>query len=56
MEGSTPVVEWNTTNGNLNALGYQYVPKGASSLTQPVNWQPVSPAHRFFKVFIEPIR
>ena len=56
MEGSTPVVEWNTTNGNLNALGYQYVPKGASSLTQPVNWQPVSPAHRFFKVFIEPIQ
>ena len=56
MEGSTPVVEWNTTNGNLNALGYQYVSKGASSLTQPVNWQPVSPAHRFFKVFIEPIQ
>ena len=56
MEGSTPVVEWNTTNGNLNALGYRYVPKGASSLTQPVNWQPVSPAHRFFKVFIEPIQ
>ncbi|MBQ6340486.1 MAG: C10 family peptidase [Kiritimatiellae bacterium] len=56
MEGSTPVVEWNTTNGNLNALGYQYVPKGASSLTQPVNWQPTSQGHRFFKVFIEPIR
>ena len=56
MEGSTPVVEWNTTNGNLNALGYQYVPKGASSLTQPVIWQPTSQGHRFFKVFIEPIR
>ena len=51
-----PVVEWNTTNGNLNALGYRYVPKGASSLTQPVNWQPTSSAHRFFKVFIEPIQ
>ena len=56
MEGSMPVVEWNTTNGNLNALGYRYVPKGASSLTQPVNWQPTSSAHRFFKVFIEPIQ
>ena len=56
MEGSTPVVEWNTTNSNLSTLGYQYVPKGASSLTQPVNWQPTSSAHRFFKVFIEPIQ
>ena len=54
MEGSTPVVEWNVTNSTLNALGYQYVPKGATNLTPPINWQPMNSTHRFFKVFIEP--
>jgi len=56
MEGSTPVVEWNTTNSNLNALGYRYVPKGATNLTQPINWQPMNSTHRFFKVVIEPVQ
>lgn len=56
MEGSTPVVEWNTTNSNLNALGYRYVPKGTTNLTNPINWQPMNSAHRFFKVFIEPVQ
>ena len=56
MEGSTPVVEWNTTNSNLNALGYRYVPKGKSSLTAAGDWQPAATGHRFFKVFIEPVQ
>jgi len=56
MEGSTPVFEWNTTNSNLNALGYRYVPKGATNLTQPINWQPMNSTHRFFKVVIEPVQ
>ena len=56
MEGSTPVVEWNTTNSNLNALGYRYVPKGTTNLTNSINWQPVNSTHRFFKVFIEPVQ
>ena len=56
MEGSTPVVEWNTTNSNLNALGYRYVPKGTTNLTNPINWQPMNSTHRFFKVFIEPVQ
>ena len=56
MEGSSPVVEWNTTNSNLNALGYRYVPKGATNLTNPINWQPMNSTHRFFKVFIEPVQ
>ena len=56
MEGSTPIVEWNTTNSNLNALGYRYVPKGATNLTNPINWQPMNSTHRFFKVVIEPVQ
>ena len=56
MEGSTPVVEWNVTNGNLNALGYRYAPKGKVNLTDSGDWQPTLPAHRFFKIFIEPIQ
>ena len=56
MDGLTPVIEWNTTNGNISALGYRYVPKGTTSLTSPINWQSFSPTHRFFKVFIEPIQ
>ena len=56
MEGATPVVEWNVTNSNVNALGYRYVPKGKSSLTDVGDWQPAATGHRFFKVFIEPVR
>lgn len=55
MEGMTPVVEWNVTNSNVNALGYRYVPKGKSSLTDAGDWQPAATGHRFFKVFIEPV-
>lgn len=56
MEGTAPVVEWNVTNSNVNALGYRYVPKGKSSLTDVGDWQPAATGHRFFKVFIEPVR
>lgn len=56
MEGATPVVEWNVTNSNVNALGYRYVPKGKSSLTGVGDWQPAATGHRFFKVFIEPVQ
>ena len=56
MEGTAPVVEWNVTNSNVNALGYRYVPKGKSSLTAAGDWQPAATGHRFFKVFIEPVQ
>ena len=56
MDGMTPVIEWNTTNDNMNALGYQYVPKGKTNLTDAVNWSPQTDGHRFFKLFIEPIQ
>ncbi len=56
MEGMTPVIEWNTTNDNMSALGYQYVPKGKTNLTDAVNWSPTTDGHRFFKLFIEPIQ
>ena len=56
MDGMTPVIEWNTTNDNMSALGYQYVPKGKTNLTDAVNWMPTTGGHRFFKLFIEPIQ
>ena len=56
MDGTTPVVEWNTTNASLQALGYRYVPKGKTNLTDSVEFQPVTSGHRFFKVVIEPIQ
>ena len=54
MEGSTPVLEWNVTNSNVQALGYRYVPKGKVNLTDSGAWQPSAANHRFFKLFIEP--
>jgi hypothetical protein len=56
MEGATPILEWNVTNNNVQALGYQYVPKGKVNLTDPGAWQPSAANHRFFKLFIEPIQ
>ena len=56
MEGTTPILEWNVTNSNVQALGYRYVPKGKSNLTDSSNWQPAAANHRFFKLFIEPIQ
>ena len=55
MEGTTPILEWNVTNSNVQALGYRYVPKGKASLTDSGAWQPSAANHRFFKLFIEPI-
>ena len=54
MEGTTPILEWNVTNSNVQALGYRYVPKGKVNLTDSGAWQPSAPNHRFFKLFIEP--
>ena len=54
MEGTTPVLEWNVTNSNVQALGYRYVPKGKVNLTDSGAWQPSAANHRFFKLFIEP--
>ena len=56
MEGMTPVIEWNTTNDNISSLGYRYVPKGKTNLTDSVQWSPTTDGHRFFKLFVEPIR
>ena len=54
MEGTTPILEWNVTNSNVQALGYRYVPKGKVNLTDSGAWQPSAANHRFFKLFIEP--
>ena len=54
MEGTTPILEWNVTNSNVQALGYRYVPKGKVNLTDSGAWQPSAVNHRFFKLFIEP--
>ena len=56
MEGTTPILEWNVTNNNVQALGYRYVPKGKANLTDSGAWQPSAANHRFFKLFIEPIQ
>ena len=57
MEGMTPVIEWNTTNDSMSALGYRYVPKGKTNLADNVDFKaPVTGGHRFFKVYIEPIQ
>ena len=56
MEGTTPILEWNVTNNNVQALGYRYVPKGKVNLTDSGAWQPSAANHRFFKLFIEPIQ
>lgn len=48
-----PVVEWNHTNANIEAIGYRYVPRGKASLTSD-KWLDAAPSHRFFKVFVEP--
>ena len=53
MEGAAPVLEWSATNGSLGALGYEYVPKGKTNLTDAAEWRPVDGGHRFFKLFIE---
>jgi len=47
-----PVFGWSVTNENLSTLGYQYAPKGTTSLAPPnwVKWD----GHPFFKVVIEP--
>lgn len=55
MEGTTPIFGWSHTNANIQALGYQYVPKGRTSLDDSDGWQPFTPGHRFFKVAVEPI-
>ncbi len=55
MEGTTPIFGWSHTNANIQALGYQYVPKGRTSLDDSAGWQPFTPGHRFFKVAVEPI-
>ena len=56
MEGTTPVLEWNVTNSNVQALGYRYVTKGKANLTDSGAWQPSAANHRFFKLFIEPVQ
>ena len=56
MVESTPTLEWNVTNNNVQALGYRYVPKGKANLTDSGAWQPFAANHRFFKVFIEPVQ
>lgn len=55
MEGAMPIFGWSHTNANIQTLGYQYVPKGRTSLDDSVGWQPFEPGHRFFKVVVEPI-
>ena len=55
MEGTTPISGWSHTNANIQALGYQYVPKGRTALDDSDGWQPFTPGHRFFKVAVEPI-
>lgn len=55
MEGTTPIFGWSHTNANIQALGYQYVPKGRTALDDSDAWQPFAPGHRFFKVAVEPI-
>lgn len=55
MEGTTPIFGWSHTNANIQALGYQYVPKGRTALDDSDGWQPFTPEHRFFKVAVEPI-
>ena len=55
MEGTTPIFGWSHTNANIQALGYQYVPKGRTALDDSDGWQPFTPGHRFFKVAVEPI-
>ena len=55
MNGATPVVGWSVTNNAIESLGYRYILKGKSSLTDTTDWQPVTNAHRFFKLFVEPL-
>ncbi|MBR4170011.1 MAG: hypothetical protein IKR48_00005, partial [Kiritimatiellae bacterium] len=56
MNGNTPVVGWSVTNNAIESLGYRYILKGKSSLSNATDWQPVTNEHHFFKLFVEPLQ
>ena len=52
LENGAPIVEWNVTNANAAALGYEYRVKGKAELSD-ASWAATNATTRFFKVFLE---
>ena len=51
----TPVFGWSPTNGDIQSLGFRYVPLGRKTMDDEEGWRPfVEGKHAFFAVSVEP--
>ena len=55
-EGGRPVFGWGPTNGDIQSLGFRYVPIGRTRMDDGEGWRPyVEGEHAFFAVSVEAV-